>query len=456
MALFHYINIPTQSSDIDHGSTQGLGDDDHTGYFLLAGRPGGQVGNGGNAPGDDLTFSSTAHATKGLIYLGSAATSAYDETADYLGIGTATPGAPVHGYNSTANANEIQLLAEQGGTGDASVALVIAGVSEWHVQVDNDDGDKLKIWRHFPPSSPGYIMTWTETGQVGVGTESPDASAIFEIASTTQGFLMPVMTEAQRDAITSPAEGLQVHNLTTSIPNYYDGSVWKAIGSDTTLYSIDGTVDEARLVTLNNTLTLLSTGTTYKTIFQGNDDLVGSKAMEVKNSSGDLIIDPRNNRDLYINSQFYFQNSNGKFMVGLSGQRSEMYPGEVDVYGSNGTDKFQFVTGATPYMNFTGHTAFQFRANSNVLIELDSTGSGQLGFFGGSTVAQQLMPVGSLTALTQAGSFTPDYAIQAMTNTGPYGFASLDEAETVLSVIKTNQARIDALITIMNNYNLVV
>jgi hypothetical protein len=46
------------------------------------------------------------------------------------------------------------------------------------------------------------------TGNVRVGTTSATSSAVFEIVSTTQGFLPPKMTKAQRDAIASPAVGL--------------------------------------------------------------------------------------------------------------------------------------------------------------------------------------------------------------------------------------------------------
>ena len=45
-------------------------------------------------------------------------------------------------------------------------------------------------------------------GKVGVGTPTPDASAVVEFSSTTNGFLPPRMTKSNRDAITSPAEGL--------------------------------------------------------------------------------------------------------------------------------------------------------------------------------------------------------------------------------------------------------
>ena len=51
----------------DHGGLTGLGDDDHSIYALLAGRSGGQSLIGGTDASDDLTLSSTAHATKGSV-----------------------------------------------------------------------------------------------------------------------------------------------------------------------------------------------------------------------------------------------------------------------------------------------------------------------------------------------------------------------------------------------------
>jgi len=65
----------------------------------------------------------------------------------------------------------------------------------------------------------------TSTG-VGVGTETPAATALFEILSTTQGFLPPRMTTTQRNAITSPAAGLMIYNTTTLSLEMYDGTSW--------------------------------------------------------------------------------------------------------------------------------------------------------------------------------------------------------------------------------------
>jgi hypothetical protein len=61
---------------------------------------------------------------------------------------------------------------------------------------------------------------------IGVGTVTPDASAKLDVNSTVQGFLPPRMTTAQRNAIVSPANGLQIYNSTTGCLNFYSGSAW--------------------------------------------------------------------------------------------------------------------------------------------------------------------------------------------------------------------------------------
>ena len=52
----------------------------------------------------------------------------------------------------------------------------------------------------------------TGDGRMGLGTPTPDRSAILDLTSSTTGFLMPRMTTAQRDAIPSPAPGLAIFN----------------------------------------------------------------------------------------------------------------------------------------------------------------------------------------------------------------------------------------------------
>lgn len=75
---------------LDHGlAITGLGDDDHTQYALLAGRAGGQTFKGGTGNADTMILSSTNHATKGKITVGTVLT--VDEASGFVGINKSSP-----------------------------------------------------------------------------------------------------------------------------------------------------------------------------------------------------------------------------------------------------------------------------------------------------------------------------------------------------------------------------
>lgn len=58
---------------------------------------------------------------------------------------------------------------------------------------------------------------------------APDASAMLDVNSTTQGFLMPRMTSGQRLAISSPAEGLMVFDTQQGTPWTYHQGRWSEL-----------------------------------------------------------------------------------------------------------------------------------------------------------------------------------------------------------------------------------
>jgi hypothetical protein len=62
---------------------------------------------------------------------------------------------------------------------------------------------------------------------IGIGTQTPDASAALEIKDSTKGFLMPRMSTVQRDSIANPAEGLQIYNTSTNFPEIYRDGSWQ-------------------------------------------------------------------------------------------------------------------------------------------------------------------------------------------------------------------------------------
>ena len=84
------------------------------------------------------------------------------------------------------------------------------------------------------------LLTATTYAQVGINTETPDASAALDITSTTGGLLVPRMTAAQRDAINPAATGLMIYQ-TDGTPGfyYYNGSSWSEVGAIEKTYTIN-------------------------------------------------------------------------------------------------------------------------------------------------------------------------------------------------------------------------
>jgi hypothetical protein len=75
-------------------------------------------------------------------------------------------------------------------------------------------------------SSAGAI---TSTGALVLGSSAANASSVLDLQSTTRGFLPPRMTTTQKNAISSPATGLQVYDTTLNQMSYYNGTTWTNI-----------------------------------------------------------------------------------------------------------------------------------------------------------------------------------------------------------------------------------
>ncbi|WBA41135.1 hypothetical protein [Hymenobacter canadensis] len=71
-----------------------------------------------------------------------------------------------------------------------------------------------------------------QTGSVGIGVAVPASTSLLELSSTSKGFLPPRMTQAQRNAIASPADGLIVYQ-TDNTPGLYQRLTtgWATLGT---------------------------------------------------------------------------------------------------------------------------------------------------------------------------------------------------------------------------------
>jgi hypothetical protein len=115
---------------------------------------------------------------------------------------------------------------------------------------------------------------YNTSGDVGIGTTTPAASALLDLTSTSKGMLIPRMTAAQKTAIASPSTGLLIFQ--TDAPAgfyYYTGSGW---------------LNLANLGTTNRYIPY-STNTNFYSGGQSLSGAAGSVYIDITNS--DLVID---------------------------------------------------------------------------------------------------------------------------------------------------------------------
>lgn len=60
-----------------------------------------------------------------------------------------------------------------------------------------------------------FLIIGSSQAQIGIGTSSPNASAVLDITSSNKGLVLPRMSTAERDLISNPAKGLLLYNTNT-------------------------------------------------------------------------------------------------------------------------------------------------------------------------------------------------------------------------------------------------
>lgn len=103
---------------------------------------------------------------------------------------------------------------------------------------------------------------------VGVGTNTPHASAALEVNSTNKGTLITTMTTTQRNTILNPATGLLVYDIDKKTVYMYDGNRWLPF-----LYSNS---DKNPATLMNPTNLLADDYFGYRVAIDGNYAIVGA------------------------------------------------------------------------------------------------------------------------------------------------------------------------------------
>ena len=93
-----------------------------------------------------------------------------------------------------------------------------------------------------------FFIAMNISAQYAIGTISPESSSTFDITSTTGGFLLPRMSNAERKLISNPAEGLQVY-----VTDYNNGSLLIFDGSNWNVFSKTIVVDDTTAPVITST-----------------------------------------------------------------------------------------------------------------------------------------------------------------------------------------------------------
>jgi hypothetical protein len=255
------------------------------------------------------------------------------------------------------------------------------------------------------------VITMTTVAQsVSINSDGSlaDRSAILDLKSTTKGFLTPRMTKIQRDAIASPAAGLQIWcsncgSLGLGEIQNYNGSVWIAVTPSSTAdisESVDKNyVTDAQVTALENTSgvntgdnatnsqysglsadvsdnntkvgytealvsenTVVSANTAKTTNATHTGDVTGSDALTI----GDKKVLAKHLNSLtapadgdvlnYVGSINNFEWSPFKFVSMTAKERDTLTPVEGMIIFNNETHKPNYYNG-TSWMNYDGSSA---------------------------------------------------------------------------------------------------
>jgi len=179
----------------------------------------------------------------------------WDNTSKELGVGINTPTASFHTKgtgttNSTSslkaqnNGTQILTYDDSGvltlsdGTNSTTHSSLAFGSNLLNAKTGSSKIDLTSLMDLY--DSSGSLGIRVNTAFSGIAqptaigqTTAPSTTAILELASTTRGFLPPRMTTTQRDAITSPPDGLIIYNTSSKSINFRSNGVWEDIGSQT-------------------------------------------------------------------------------------------------------------------------------------------------------------------------------------------------------------------------------
>ena len=148
-------------------------------------------------------------------------------------IGSATAGGKLF---VDGDADEIQVQIQQHSTQAAnplevqnSSGAVLVALTPGGGAVFNEQGAAVDFRIEGDTNQNLFVAAGSADG-IGMGTATPNAAALLELASTTKGLLVPRLTTTERDAISSPPNGLVLYNSTLNKLQSRENGAWVSAG----------------------------------------------------------------------------------------------------------------------------------------------------------------------------------------------------------------------------------
>ncbi len=179
-------------------------------------------------------------------------------SAGNVGIGTTTPSDKLHVAGNMRTDNSLIL----GLTPGSAPIYVTPTVDAGSISTNIIDWDKIVNTMELDATTTidmdtntadlnfdGGTLFIDDDGQVGIGTATPNASAILDITSTDKGVLLPRLTTIERDAMDDAygagEEGMTVYNEDDNTYQFWDGAAWQsfATSAGSSNEVIDGDTD---------------------------------------------------------------------------------------------------------------------------------------------------------------------------------------------------------------------